>query len=147
MLFRFRRRLPRGRTQTLERYSLEHPRSATWHPGRDQRNTRRSARSRSAMALCLASARQLSYTLFMTGSLTIRLDADQRRLLHRLASSLGQSDSEFVRGLIERGLAAESAGTRLQHLAGSLESAAGRRRAASSRDDWARAIRERNWRD
>ncbi|MFM8803844.1 MAG: hypothetical protein ACKOWG_05920 [Planctomycetia bacterium] len=83
----------------------------------------------------------------MTGSLTIRLAADQRRLLHRLASSLGQSDSEFVRGLIERGLAAESAGARLLHLAGSLESAAGRRRATSRRDDWARAIRERNWRD
>jgi hypothetical protein len=82
----------------------------------------------------------------MTGSLTIRLDADQRRLLHRLAASLGQSDSEFVRGLIERGLAAESAGARLLHLAGALESTAGRRRASPSRDAWARAIRERNWR-
>lgn len=88
------------------------------------------------------------HTIFgMTGSLTIRLDPKQRRDLHRIASALGQSDSEFVRGLIERGIAAESAGERLRHLAGALGVAACGRKAVAGRDAWSRALRERNWRD
>lgn len=84
----------------------------------------------------------------MTGSLTIRLDGKQRRDLHRIASALGQSDSEFVRGLIERGIAAESAGERLRHLAGALGAVArGRQAAAGGRDAWSKALRERNWRN
>ena len=83
----------------------------------------------------------------MTGSLTIRLDARQRRELHRIAAALGQTDSEFVRGLIERGIAAESAGERLRHLAGALKPAAGDRRVAAGGDAWAQALRERNWRN
>jgi predicted transcriptional regulator len=83
----------------------------------------------------------------MTDSLTIRLDARQRRDLHRIASALGQSDSEFVRGLIERGIAAESAGERLRHLAGGLKAAAVGRHGAAGGDGWAKALRERNWRN
>jgi hypothetical protein len=83
----------------------------------------------------------------MTGSLTIRLDARQRRELHRIAAALGQSDSEFVRGLIERGIAAESAGERLRHLVGALKPASGDRRVAAGGDAWAQALRERNWRN
>lgn len=84
---------------------------------------------------------------FMTDSLTIRLDVRQRRDLHRIASALGQSDSEFVRGLIERGIAVESAGERLRHLAGGLKAAAVGRHGAAGGDDWAKALRERNWRN
>jgi hypothetical protein len=82
----------------------------------------------------------------MTETLTIRLAASQRKALHRLASSLGQTDSEFVRGLIERGLAAESAGARLLHLAGALGQTVDGRGRGTDRDAWTRAIRERNWR-
>lgn len=83
----------------------------------------------------------------MTGSLTIRLDPKQRRELHRIASALGQSDSEFVRGLIERGIAAESAGERLKYLAGALGAAAGGRSTAADSDAWSKTLRERNWRN
>jgi hypothetical protein len=82
----------------------------------------------------------------MTETLTIRLAASQRKALHRLAASLGQTDSEFVRGLIERGLAAESAGARLLHLAGALSRAAAGRGRGAEHDAWTQAIRERNWR-
>jgi predicted transcriptional regulator len=82
----------------------------------------------------------------MTGSLTIRLDPKQRRELHRIASALRQSDSEFVRGLIERGIAAESAGVRLRHLAGALGVVARGRNAAAGGDAWLKALHERNWR-
>ena len=83
----------------------------------------------------------------MTGSLTIRLDDKQRRDLHRIASALGLSDSEFVRGLIERGVAAESAGERLRHLAGALGAAASGRQAVAGGDAWSKSLRERNWRN
>jgi len=83
----------------------------------------------------------------MTGSLTIRLDPKQRRDLHRIASALGQSDSEFVRGLIERGIAAESAGERLRHLAGALGVVSRGRHVAAGGDAWSKALRERNWRN
>lgn len=83
----------------------------------------------------------------MTGSLTIRLDAKQRQDLHRIASALGQSDSEFVRGLIERGIAAESVGERLRHVAGALGAVARGRHMAAGADAWSTALRERNWRD
>lgn len=83
----------------------------------------------------------------MTGSLTIRLDPKQRRELHRIASTLGQSDSEFVRGLIERGIAAESAGKRLKYLAGALGAAAGGRSNPTESDAWLKTLRERSWRD
>lgn len=83
----------------------------------------------------------------MTGSLTIRLDAKQRHELHRIASALGQSDSEFVRGLIERGIAAESAGARLRHLAGALKAPSVGRDGTAGGDAWSQALRERNWRN
>lgn len=83
----------------------------------------------------------------MTQSLTIRLDAKQRQDLHRIASALGQTDSEFVRGLIERGIAAESAGARLGHLVGALNTSARGGRGGASRDAWSTSLRERNWRD
>ena len=83
----------------------------------------------------------------MTGSLTIRLDPKQRRELHRIAAALGQSDSEFVRSLIERGIAAESAGERLKYLAGALGAGARGRSTAVGGDAWSKALRERNWRD
>lgn len=85
--------------------------------------------------------------IIMTGSLTIRLDPKQRRDLHRIASALGQSDSEFVRGLIERGIAAESAGERLRHLAGALGVVSRGSHVAAGRDAWSKALRERNWRN
>jgi len=83
----------------------------------------------------------------MTGSLTIRLDPKQRRDLHRIASALGQSDSEFVRGLIERGIAAESAGERLRYLAGALGVVSRGRQVAAGGDAWSKVLRERNWRN
>jgi len=103
--------------------------------------------SRPAASLVLRLHDTCLTIIIMTGSLTIRLDDKQRRDLHRIASALGLSDSEFVRGLIERGVAAESAGERLRHLAGALGAAASGRKAVAGGDAWSKSLRARNWRN
>jgi predicted transcriptional regulator len=76
----------------------------------------------------------------MDATLTIRLSGEQREQVRKLAVKLGKTDSELVRELIERGLAAESVGRRLAHLKGGLAES------PSPDDAMSRTIRERNWR-
>ena len=76
----------------------------------------------------------------MNATLTIRLDEDQRQRLRKLASQMGKTDSELVREMIERHLAAESVGCRLAHLKGSLPES------PPHNDSLAQSIRQRNWR-
>ena len=76
----------------------------------------------------------------MNATLTIRLDEDQRQQLRRLASQRGKTDSELVREMIERGLAEESVGRRLEHLKGALPDS------PPQNESLSRSIRQRNWR-
>lgn len=76
----------------------------------------------------------------MNSHLTIRLSEQQKRQLRRLASKLGKSDSELVRQMIERELAAETLGRRVAHLKGLLPAS------PSEDDSLSRTVRERNWR-
>ncbi|MEX1026817.1 MAG: CopG family transcriptional regulator [Candidatus Paceibacterota bacterium] len=76
----------------------------------------------------------------MNATLTIRLDEDQRQRLRKLASQMGKTDSELVREMIERYLAAESVGGRLAHLKGALPDS------LPQNDSLSRSIRQRNWR-
>ncbi len=76
----------------------------------------------------------------MNSTLTIRLPEERRQQLRELASTLGKTDSELVRQMIERGLTEESVGRRIAHLKGVLPES------PSSDDPLAQSIRERNWR-
>lgn len=76
----------------------------------------------------------------MNSTLTIRLPEDRRQALKRLAASLGKSESDLVRQMIERGLSEESLGTRLAHLKGSLPAS------PPADDALARSLRQHNWR-
>lgn len=76
----------------------------------------------------------------MTTMLTVRVDADQRRRLRARAAAQGKTEAELVRAMLERELAEEPLGSRIDGLRGSLSLA---RRPT---DDWRRQIRKRNWR-
>jgi len=76
----------------------------------------------------------------MNATLTIRLPEERRRELQALATTLGKSESELVRQMIERGLAEESLGSRIAHLKGGLP------KTPASGDSFSRSIRQRNWR-
>jgi predicted transcriptional regulator len=76
----------------------------------------------------------------MNATLTIRLDEDQRQQLRKLASQLGKTDSELVREMIERRLAAESVGRRLAHLKGALPDS------PPQNESLSQSIHQRNWR-
>lgn len=88
----------------------------------------------------LARVRLSCYSYGMNATLTIRLDEDLRQRLRKLASQTGKTDSELVREVIERHLAAESVGRRLAHLKGTLPDS------PPQHDSLAQSIRQRNWR-
>jgi predicted transcriptional regulator len=75
----------------------------------------------------------------MDKTLTIRLDKDQDEALSRRAKALGQTRSELVRELIEKGLEEQALGRKVGHLKGILN-------LPDSKDALRRRIKERNWR-
>jgi predicted DNA-binding protein len=72
-------------------------------------------------------------------TLTIRLPDAQDAALTERASALGQTRSELVRELIERGLEEQS-------LARHIEPLRGRIRLAARATGWRKQIKNRNWR-
>jgi hypothetical protein len=81
--------------------------------------------------------------LMNTSTLTIRLPQAQREALKRTARALKKSESEYVRDLLVRDLAAVPFGQRAAHLAGSLDS---RKVADIEKDPFRKTIRRNNWR-
>jgi ribbon-helix-helix CopG family protein len=77
----------------------------------------------------------------MEKTLTIRLDAEQQRQLGQAAKMLGKSVSELVREILQQALAERPLGAKAGHLKGRLNLT------PSSRDAWARKLKERNWRE
>lgn len=77
----------------------------------------------------------------MEKSLTIRLEAEQQRLLGQTAQLLGKSVSELVREILEQALAERSIGAKAGHVKGTLALN------PVPRDAWARKLKERNWRE
>lgn len=79
----------------------------------------------------------------MTGSLTIRLSAAQRRALRARAAAVGKTESEIVRSAVERELHRRGPlRERIEKYLGSLEGGP----AATDRDPWRQHIRRSNWR-
>lgn len=76
----------------------------------------------------------------MDKTLTIRIDAKQQAAITRTARMLGKTISEFVRESLEQAVAARSLATKTTHLKRRLSLNTG------SRDSWARALKQRNWR-
>ena len=76
----------------------------------------------------------------MEKTLTIRLGADQQKLLGQTAKMLGKSISELVREILEQALAERTLGSKAGHLKGQLTLK------PSPRDAWVRRLKERNWR-
>ncbi|MCU1265996.1 MAG: hypothetical protein JWM21_2314 [Acidobacteria bacterium] len=76
----------------------------------------------------------------MDKTLTIRIDAEQQAALSRTARMLGKSVSEFVRETLEQAVAARALATKTAHVKGKLSLK------TASRDSWARALKQRNWR-
>jgi hypothetical protein len=78
-----------------------------------------------------------------TSTLTIRLPQAQREALRRTAQALKKTESEYIRDLLARDLAAVPFGQRVARLAGSLDSS---RVADIEREPFRRTIRRNNWR-
>ncbi len=80
----------------------------------------------------------------MTGSLTIRLSAAQRRALRARAAAAGKTESEIVREMLDRDLrTAGTLGERIGKYLGCLNVSP----AAKDRDAWREHIRRNNWRE
>jgi Ribbon-helix-helix protein, copG family len=78
----------------------------------------------------------------MNSTLTVRLPAEQRRVLREHAAALKKTESEVVRDALAREMASIPILERLGNLVGSLDSSKTPRR----NDEWSRSLRERNWR-
>ncbi len=76
----------------------------------------------------------------MDKRLTIRIDAKQHAALARTARMLGKTISEFVRETLEQAVAERSLTAKTGHIKGKLSVN------IASRDPWARALEQRNWR-
>lgn len=77
----------------------------------------------------------------MSSTLTFRIDPDKRQKLRQRAQSLGKTESEFIRELLDRELEDRPLGARLQHVKGRLELPT-----EPAEDQWRRDIKKRNWR-
>ena len=75
----------------------------------------------------------------MDRTLTIRLDREQDEALSARTKATGQTRSELVRELIDKGLEERSLGQRIGHLKGRLA-------LPSPKAGWPRRIKDRNWR-
>lgn len=76
----------------------------------------------------------------MTTTLTVRLDEKVKRELDERARLRRKSVSALVREILDEAVAERPLGERIGHLAGRLELS------EAPEDDWARTIREHNWR-
>jgi len=80
----------------------------------------------------------------MTGSLTIRLSAAQRKALRARAAAAGKTESEIVRDAVDRELRAKRPlGERIGKYLGCLDVDPG----AAGGDAWRDHIRRMNWRE
>jgi Arc/MetJ-type ribon-helix-helix transcriptional regulator len=77
----------------------------------------------------------------MSATLTFRLSEEQRKKLRKKAATLGKSESEFIRELLDRELDEQPLGERTAHLAGSLPLPAGENNPRRVH------IRNQNWRE
>ncbi len=76
----------------------------------------------------------------MTTSFTFRLDSEKREKLRRKARTLGKTESELLREILDRELETGKKTERLKALAGSLSLK------GMKLDGWKKSIRENNWR-
>jgi Ribbon-helix-helix protein, copG family len=76
---------------------------------------------------------------FMDKTITVRLAKSQDEALTKRAKALGQTRSEVVRELIDKGLEEQPFGRTIGHLKGRLELTA-------AKSGWRRHIKDRNWR-
>ncbi len=76
----------------------------------------------------------------MTTSLTFRMEKKQRAKLRKRAAALGKSESELLREILDRELDERPLSERIGHLAGSLSLS------KENEDEWARHLRNQNWR-
>ena len=76
----------------------------------------------------------------MNTTVTFRLDETLRKKLRSRARALGQSESEFLRKMLDRELRPRRLGDVIGHLKGALGPA------IREPDEISKQIRERNWR-
>ena len=76
----------------------------------------------------------------MDKTITIRIDYQKDKALARRAKEFGRSKSDLIRELIDKVLTPDPFGSRVGHLAGSIE-------LPRPKSPLQRRLRERNWRD
>jgi Arc/MetJ-type ribon-helix-helix transcriptional regulator len=80
-----------------------------------------------------------AYIDCMSKTIAVRVDPELQRAIEERARASGQTVSEVVRETLRDALAERPLSERIGHLRGALDVRVGR-------DDWRRALRERNWR-
>lgn len=81
----------------------------------------------------------MCYSVYMSTTVTIRIDEELRRALEERARHQGKSLSALVRETLEATVATRALESRVAHLRGRL-------RLASGADGWRSRLREHNWR-
>jgi hypothetical protein len=79
------------------------------------------------------------YNRSVSNTLTVRLTASHSKALTRRAKALGQTRSQVVRDLIEKGLDEQPLGRSIGDVKGRLE-------LSTAASGWRRQIKSRNWR-
>ncbi len=82
----------------------------------------------------------MCYAVYMSTTVTIRIDEDLRRALEARARALGKTLSATVRETLEVAVAETPLGSRVGHLRGRI------RLASPAPATWGDRLRERNWR-
>lgn len=112
-------------------------------PSYKQREKRGGQRTESAIADINMSCRCLTkcYNFIMSLVFTFRMDRKKRRKLRQKAQSLGKTESQFIREILDRELEERPLGGLLQYVKGRLALPT-----KVGADDWRRTIKKRNWR-
>ena len=82
----------------------------------------------------------VSYSVYMSTTITIRAEESLRKALARKAAASGKTISELVREILEEALADRPMRVRAGHLKGRLDLS------RKSSEPWRKRLRERNWR-
>jgi len=82
----------------------------------------------------------LSYSVYMSTTITIRAQESLRKALARKAAVSGKTVSELVREILEEALAVRPLKVRAGHLKGRLVLS------RKAPEDWRKRLRQRNWR-
>ncbi len=82
----------------------------------------------------------MSYTVYMSTTLTVRTDEALRQALARRAEESGKTLSELVREILEEAVVDRPLGERIGQLKGRLQLA------SATAEPWRDRLRERNWR-